>query len=633
MKLRQSVVVFSASLVLAGCSFNLAQDVTPPPGFSPDATIAPAATASEFPLLPPDPQNGQTIYQSECASCHGNDGKGAGVSTSTTSHSVIKTDDAAFSTSLVNWYDAITNHATNSTMPDFAGVVDERDRWDISAYLYLINLPAGSVTSGREVYEIFCISCHGETGKGDGENAAGLAIQPPDFAFERILSPRSDQELYDIVMNGSSGVMPGFSAMLKDQDARSVVSFIRSLSFASSHQSVKIDPTPSDQVTAVLTPGAEAEPEETPPAQVDKIQVSGKVVNDSGAALPAGLQVTLKIFDSLTETDALVTDLAADGSYAFADIPMNPDRIVLAVVEYNGQTFNSEPSRLPETSPELINTSPELQLDIHISDSTSDLSAVSVDRLHVFFDFSRDGVVQVVQLFLFSNNSNKTIVPPADGQPLLFFSLPSGATNLQFEDSAIGERYISTDTGFADTASIPPGEDSLQVLYAYDLPYTNKADISLTMPYDVSSVIVMAPESGIRFKSSQLVDGGIRNTSQSTFRVYNGSDFTIGSQLKFSLSGRPDAQSETVGGLKLDTVVIGAIGLLAAILAAGLYLFQRRKILQKNLILSQDHQKLDKDGLMDAIIALDEQYKNGKMGEAAYRQRRAELKEQLQRML
>lgn len=633
MKFRQTVVLLAAAGVLAGCSFNLAQDVTPPPGFTPAATIAPAATASEFPLLPPDPQNGKVIYQQECASCHGADGKGAGTASSTTSHSVIKESEAAFTTSLVNWYDAITNHATNSTMPDFAGVVDERDRWDISAYLYLINLPDGSVTKGRDLYETFCTTCHGEMGKGDGENAAGLSIQPPDFTFERILSPRSDQELTNIVLNGSSGVMPGFSAMLVDEDARAVVSYIRSLSFAESPVA-NPEPTPEGQTTAVLTPGVNPDvEEETPVAQVDQIRVTGTVLNDSGDALPSGLKVTLKIFDSMEETGLLVQDVAPDGTYTFNDIPMNPDRIVLAVVEYNGQTFNSEPSRLPETNPELINTSAVIQLDVHISDSTSDLSAVHVDRLHIFFDFSRDGVVQVVELFLFSNNSNKTIVPPADGQGLLFFNLPAGATNLQFQDSAIGDRYLSTETGFADTASIPPGDDSLQVLYAYDLPYDNKADISLSMPYDVTSVIVMAPESGVRFKSSQLVDGGMRTTTQATFQVYNGSDFAAGSTLNFSLSGAPDEQASDVNGLKLDTAVVGGAALLVTLLAAGFYLFQRRKTTRKKLLISQDHQKLDKDGLMDAIIALDEQYKNGKIGEAAYRQRRAELKDQLQRIL
>ena len=219
-------------MTLAGCSFTLAQDVTPPPGYTPEATIAPAATASEYPLLPPNPENGKKIYENECATCHGSNGQGSATDTSTNSHPVIKEGSAAFTTSLVNWYDAITNHATNSTMPDFAGVVDERDRWDISAYLYLLNLPDGSLETGKAIYEVECILCHGEAGKGDGVEVASLSIQPPNFTYERILAPRSDHELFEIVSNGSSSAMPAYSAMLDSDQIKSVVSFVRTLSFS-----------------------------------------------------------------------------------------------------------------------------------------------------------------------------------------------------------------------------------------------------------------------------------------------------------------------------------------------------------------------------------------------------------------
>ena len=366
---------------------------------------------------------------------------------------------------------------------------------------------------------------------------------------------------------------------------------------------------------------------------MDTVQITGKVINDSGKALPAELKVTLKIFDNMEETDTVVTTVDVMGSYQFADIPMNADRIVIATVDYGGQIFNSDPSRLPTTDPEVINTSTNITLDVHISESTSDTSSISVDRLHIFFDFSREDVVQIVQLFLVSNNSGQTIVAQADGEGVLYFDLPSGATNLQFQDSVIGERYLATETGFTDTASIPPGDDSLQVLFAFDMPYTGKEDFSLSMPYNISTVIVMAPTDGVRFKSSQLVDGGIRTTDQSNFRVYTGSDFSAGSQLNFNLTGQPADQADKVSGLKLDSAIVGAVVLAIALLAAAVYLFQHRRLFIKKQATALNLEKLDKDTLMDAIIALDEQHKNGKIGDVAYQQRRTELKNQLKRIV
>lgn len=42
-------------------------------------------------------------------------------------------------------------------------------------------VPAGSVTSGAELYTAYCASCHGGQGAGDGAAASGLKIRPADL--------------------------------------------------------------------------------------------------------------------------------------------------------------------------------------------------------------------------------------------------------------------------------------------------------------------------------------------------------------------------------------------------------------------------------------------------------------------
>ena len=45
--------------------------------------------------------------------------------------------------------------------------------------------------------------------------------------------------------------------------------------------------------------------------------------------------------------------------------------------------------------------------------------------------------------------------------------------------------------------------------------------------------------------------------------------------------------------------------------------------------LEEEEEELSEDELLDAIIALDDQYKTGNISEEAYKERRAELKAQL----
>jgi hypothetical protein len=63
-----------------------------------------------------------------------------------------------------------------------------------------------------------------------------------------------------------------------------------------------------------------------------------------------------------------------------------------------------------------------------------------------------------------------------------------------------------------------------------------------------------------------------------------------------------------------------------------LYYYFWRK--EKHPITTEEIQPVsDRETIMDAIIALDEQFKSGKLSEEAYNQRRSDLKEQLRKFL
>ena len=92
-------------------------------------------------------------------------------------------------------------------------------------------------SSGRRVYETYCIGCHGENGMGDGPAAAMLNPMPRnfvngDYKYFHFGEPPPfplDESLKITVRNGLPGsAMPAFP-LLSDQEINDVVTYIKSL--------------------------------------------------------------------------------------------------------------------------------------------------------------------------------------------------------------------------------------------------------------------------------------------------------------------------------------------------------------------------------------------------------------------
>ena len=98
---------------------------------------------------------------------------------------------------------------------------------------------------------------------------------------------------------------------------------------------------------------------------------------------------------------------------------------------------------------------PNLNLQITVYDSTSDVSLLTTDRVHILFDFSDPQNVNVVEVFIISNPSKQAVVAPTPDGTVVTFPLPQGYTNLQFQDGGLGDRYVEVSQGFADTSCRP----------------------------------------------------------------------------------------------------------------------------------------------------------------------------------
>jgi cytochrome c oxidase cbb3-type subunit 3 len=83
------------------------------------------------------------------------------------------------------------------------------------------------LVEGRAVYLARCVSCHGESGRGDGPIAKGLAGPPvgdlTDAHWKH--GDRPDQVLAVVAQGVPNSAMPGWKPTLGDQATRAVTAY------------------------------------------------------------------------------------------------------------------------------------------------------------------------------------------------------------------------------------------------------------------------------------------------------------------------------------------------------------------------------------------------------------------------
>jgi mono/diheme cytochrome c family protein len=88
-----------------------------------------------------------------------------------------------------------------------------------------------AASSGKKIYVQYCVTCHGEKGKGDGVSVAGLPKHPTDHTSEAF-QKQSDGAIFWESGNGTSP-MPMFKNTLKPIQLWQLVEYIRTLPNAS----------------------------------------------------------------------------------------------------------------------------------------------------------------------------------------------------------------------------------------------------------------------------------------------------------------------------------------------------------------------------------------------------------------
>ncbi|GAB3809079.1 hypothetical protein GCM10028819_49550 [Spirosoma humi] len=109
---------------------------------------------------------------------------------------------------------------------------DTVSRWKAPAWADTLKSPFPyeplTIQQGEELYNLYCASCHGETGYGDGAAGRALGATPANFHSNPVKS-QSDGILFWKLSTGR-GNMPAFKEAFGDEQRWQLVAYLRKLS-------------------------------------------------------------------------------------------------------------------------------------------------------------------------------------------------------------------------------------------------------------------------------------------------------------------------------------------------------------------------------------------------------------------
>jgi hypothetical protein len=340
--------------------------------------------------------------------------------------------------------------------------------------------------------------------------------------------------------------------------------------------------------------------------------IRGRVTNGTpGGSIPGGIEVMLSGFDGDQEAYQQTTTAAADGTYVFSSVPAVTDRVYGVTVAYGDVRYFSDGTYLTQDD-----AAPNLPVTVY--ETTTDSAALSIERLHVLFDFATAGQVQVIELWVVSNSGDRTVVA-APSQAIIEVSLPAGAAGLAFKDGSIGDRYIQTADGFGDAEPVVPGTATSQFIFSYWLPYDGSLTFLRPSNHPINAVVVLLPQTGVTAQGAGLQDLGMQQMSGQAVHTYEAGAIAAGQTLEIELTGRPQEESSTAGGGTNTAIGLGALAVL--LIAAGLWWFRPR--------VGPSRSEEKTEALLRAIADLDDALDAGRIDAAKHRERRDALKQQL----
>ncbi len=184
---------------------------------------------------------GYRIFSTNCFVCHGADGTGNGPLADKLED---KPADLTDNTELSKLSDRELFQIIEGTAPH-GEVSSAMPKWGLAIphtqidslvsyvrYLHSAKYPvSGNPLKGKEVYDAYCTLCHGN-GRGKGIITRLYDMEPADHTDASAMNKISNEKMHSIIANGTSGstLMPGWKAVLSENEIKDVISYIRLIS-------------------------------------------------------------------------------------------------------------------------------------------------------------------------------------------------------------------------------------------------------------------------------------------------------------------------------------------------------------------------------------------------------------------
>lgn len=378
--------------------------------------------------------------------------------------------------------------------------------------------------------------------------------------------------------------------------------------------------TPPAPTTATATPAGE---------------VSGTIIDENvGAAVTGVQEVMLHIWDANnTAINMLHANSAADGSFLFTGVDLQPQYVYGVMAVFQGVTYLSEVIPPKEGSQ-------QLQLDVPVYETTQDLSAVQIDQMHVLFNFAPDGL-ELTEVYAVSNSGQRTVkdaVELADGKAAtLRYALPADADYVFFQPDE-GDRFVKFEGGFADTSALLPAEQSNRFAVQYMVPYTQQRDYDYTAPVNIKAMNFLVPEnSGVQLKGNGITGPETMTSGAGkTYELYSAAGLSAGQSLHVSITGKPTVGGAPASARTMNLPIALGGGLLGfAMIGAAVWFLRKPQDSAKEELDGTDAYAGEDmlDEIINRIAALDQAHEEGRVPDDEYGRTRTRLREEAKGLL
>jgi len=483
----------------------------------------------------------------------------------------------------------------------------------------LVPASAPDIQNGAAIFAQNCAPCHGDTGLGNGPQSQQLPVTVPALALADTARSASPAQWFTTVSQGNlDRFMPPFIGDLSDRDRWDVVSYVLTLH------------TKPDQIA------------------------QGKALFDANCPNCASKFSDQKIMATLSENDIIRIikngqgDIPAFGK-GFSDVQALDVAMYIRTLTFAVLSATATPTTAavsttvpstengtgtvpaPATSGTTIAPTANTQATsaTPTSETSTDFTLLKMSQIHIYSDFATQGQAQFIEIYAFTNPSNKTVIVSSDGTTIPFIKFPEGAQNTGFEPDPNSAQLVAAGNGVA----APPNSNPYAIIAFFTLPYSGQLEIKQPFETDAPSVLLLMPE-GITVTGSQLASAGIVAIQNNNYEEFSATGFQSGDVLDFTVSGTPKVSTTTPASNSPVGLFIGAGVLGLALIGAGAWFFYRDRRTPQKAEEEDDEDEFESaDEVMDAILALDDLHRAGKINEEAYQKRRAVLKEILKGMM